>query len=105
MSTGTHRKTEAEHIKFGIPWMHALAIVALVLALFGALMLAASLTNPVQASTTGYLNPAVSAVKTGGFTRYLTTVSSSGMGINPAAIAAPAAGPVGQARVAAATAG
>jgi hypothetical protein len=49
------------------------------------------------------LSPAVSAVKTGSFTHYLTTVSSSGMGINPAAIAAPAAGPVGQARVAAAT--
>jgi hypothetical protein len=106
MSTGTHRKTSAakpvEPVKFGIPWMHALAIAALVLALFGGLMLAASLTNPVQAST-AMLSPAVSAVKTDSFTRYLTTVNSSGMGINPAALPAPAAGPVGQARVAAST--
>jgi hypothetical protein len=104
MSTGTHRKQDAEPIRFGIPWGHALLVVMLILALAAGLLLSAALTNPAHAST-AYLKPAVSAVKTDSFTTYLTTVNSSGMGINPAAIAAPAAGPVWAARVAAATVG
>jgi hypothetical protein len=64
MSTGTHRKTQAaEPVRFGIPWGHALVVVALILALAGGLLLAASLTNPVHASV-GALKPAIAAAKT-----------------------------------------
>jgi hypothetical protein len=87
-----------------IPWGYiftGLTLLALSVALVaGITMLGAP---GAEASTVSYLKPAVTATRVADFTRYLTTVSSSGMGINPAAVAAPAAGQVGRERIAAAT--
>lgn len=103
MSNASHRHAKASAIKAPrAPWGTVALVAVLIVALFGGVVLASALATPANASTS-YLTPAVTAARVASFTRYPTTVSSSGMGINPAAIAAPAAGTVGRERNAAAT--
>lgn len=104
MSTASHRKVVERPARIPrIPWGFVLTGAALVALVGLLLVLLAAINAPKAKADTGYLKAAVTSVRVADFTRYLTTVNSSGMGINPAAIAAPATGPVGAARVAAAT--
>ena len=93
MSTGTHRKPSDNDMRIpGIPWgyiLTGLTLLALCIALLAGLTMAVS--APAQASTTGYLQPAVTAARNLGptvdaWTRFLTMGGGVGMGINPSAL-------------------